>query len=150
LVRLFVLGLLVGVAGASAASAGQERTVVHHYVAFKDGRLAPGLTVRASVPGYCWSTSVVEGRRYTWRCIRGNAIHDPCFSAKPRSRFVVCPDAPWSKRVLVLRLTRPLPPWKVYGGHWRKWPWGVTTADGKHCFTLAGTATGEVAGMRDS
>jgi hypothetical protein len=141
------LALLVASVCAGTASSGERPTAVHSFVAFKAGKLAPGLTVSASVRGYCWSTSGVESRSYAWRCLRGNTIHDPCFSATPRSNSVVCPERPWSKRVRLLRLTRPLPRWKLYKSR-QDFPWGIWATTGKRCFSLAATATGEVAGKR--
>lgn len=150
--RSFFLALapVAVLAAGTAASRSERPTVVHHYEAFEAGRLAPGLKVRASVPGDCWTTSAIEGRPYTWRCgTRNRYVHDPCFSATARSRIVVCPDAPWSRRVLLLRLTQHLPPWRIYkGGRWRMWPWGIETTDGKRCITLSASATGQVAGMQ--
>lgn len=149
--RLLAIALLgTGQFGAcSGYPESVQPTRVHYYTAFKDGKLAPGLKVTGRVPGDCWATSGVEGRPYTWRCGEGNYVHDPCFSATPRARLVACPDAPWNKRVLVLALSEPLPEWvESRGGRWRRWPWGVVTSTGKHCFTTSASATGQVAGMQ--
>jgi len=59
----------------------ESATSVHYYVAFKNGRLAPGLQVTARVTGRCDNGSEVEGRRFVWRCLWGHFLADPCFSA---------------------------------------------------------------------
>ena len=135
---------------ATGSATGQRATVVHTYVAFQDGKLASDLRVRATVRGSCWTLSLVDDRAYSWRCLHGNYIHDPCFSATRTSRSVVCPDAPWSDRVLVLALTEQLPAWHLYSRtvSAAAWPWGIVTTTGKHCITAAGAATGEIAGKQ--
>ena len=138
-------GVVSATTPASARQAVAPGTVTHYYRAFIAGSVAPGIRIRTSARGYCWTTSGVEGRAYAWRCFRGNYIHDPCFSASPSSRFVVCPDEPWSSRVLVLRLTRPLPGWKLYGFR-RDFPWGIWTGSDKRCVSYAASATGDIDG----
>jgi hypothetical protein len=103
------------------------------------------LLVRQRVAGSCWTTSAVVGRAYSWRCLHRNEIHDPCFSATRHSSIVVCPVRPWSRTVLVIRLTSALPGWKEYGFD-QNFPWGVWTTNHKRCFSYSGSATGGVAG----
>lgn len=132
------------------AATASNSTRAHTYTAFEHGKLAPGLKVRATVRGSCWTLSAVESRPYTWRCQHGNHIDDPCFSATPTSKTVACPDAPWSNRLLVLRLTKPLPHWHTYTptiSH-AAWPWGIVTLGGKHCTSTAPAATGEIDGKQ--
>jgi hypothetical protein len=131
---------------AGAPSAREQPTAVHLYVAFKAGRLTPGLTVSASVRGSCWSPSGILTRRYAWRCFKGHGIYDPCFSATPRGHVVACPERPWSKRVLLMRLTRSLTRWEDYKSRWYV-PWGIWTSSGKRCFKLSHWQS-EVAGKR--
>jgi hypothetical protein len=135
---------------ATVPAVASRATVLRTYTVFEDGGLAPGLQVRATVPGSCWTQSLVESRPYSWRCLHGEYIRDPCFSPTPTSRFVVCPDAPWSSRVLVLRLTEPLPHWPAYKRtiSASSWPWGIVTIGGRHCSTTSGSATGEVTGKQ--
>ena len=148
--RSIFIVVLLGVLALPAAglATGPPVTRLHTYTVFEDGELAPGLQVRATVQGSCWTESLVESRPYSWRCLHANYIRDPCFSATPTSRIVVCPDAPWSSRVLVLRLTAPLPSWHTYKPtiSASSWPWGIVTIGGKHCITTSGSATGEIAG----
>jgi hypothetical protein len=132
------------------SSAADRPTVLHTYTTFEHAKLAPGLVVRASARGSCWTLSEVESRPYTWRCLHGNYIHDPCFSATPTSSLVACPDAPWSSQVLLLRLTKPLPHWHTYKPPIpaSAWPWGIITIAGKHCISAASAATGEINGKQ--
>jgi hypothetical protein len=107
-----VVGVAAGSIPASGAAGG---TVRHRFSGFSGSSLASGLLVRERVAGSCWTTSAVVGRAYSWRCLHGNEIHDPCFSATRHSSIVVCPVRPWSRTVLVIRLTSALPGWKEYG-----------------------------------
>jgi hypothetical protein len=143
-----VAALLAVLSFASVSSASEQPTAIHYYVAFKAGRLAPGLTVIKSVRGSCWEESVLETRRYAWRCLSGNFIYDPCFSASSRGRVVVCPEYAWSRRVRVMRLTQSLPRWHDYE-RTRFTPWGIWTTTGKRCFLLSHWQ-GRVAGKPQS
>jgi hypothetical protein len=147
---LAALALAATVISVPLSSASGQPTILHTYTAFEHGKLAPGLVVRASVHGSCWTLSEVESRPYTWRCLHTNYIHDPCFSTTPTSNLVACPDAPWSRRVLLLRLTRRLPHWQSYKRPIpvSAWPWGINTIGGKHCISAASAATGEINGQR--
>jgi hypothetical protein len=149
-VTVGALVLTAAVVWAPLSSASGRPTVVHTYTPFENGKLVPGLVVRASVKGSCWTLSEVESRPYTWRCLHSNYIHDPCFSETPTSSLVACPDAPWSSRVLLLRLTKPLPRWHTYKPpiSASAWPWGIITIAGKHCISAASAATGEINGQR--
>ena len=149
-VTVGALALTAAVVWVPLSSASVRPTVLHTYTPFENEKLAPGLVVRASVQGSCWTLSEVESRPYTWRCLHKNYIHDPCFSATPTSSMVACPDAPWSSRVLLLRLTKPLPRWHTYKPpiSASAWPWGIITIAGKHCISAASAATGEINGQR--
>ncbi len=99
--------------------------------------------------GYCFSGSAAADRRDAWRCTSGNLLADPCFSAGPRSRSVVCPEGPWSHRGLKLALTRPLP--HALANHPRPslkaQPWAIELADGRHALFASG-ATVELEDQR--
>jgi hypothetical protein len=126
------------------STAGSQGTVVHRFHPFSGGKIASGVHVAQTRRGYCWTTSNVESRRYAWRCFQGNFIHDPCFSAGRRARFVLCPLEPWSSNVLRLRLTRALPSWGRSHSDPRL-PVGVWTTTGKRCTHSSG-ATSEIKG----
>lgn len=131
----------------SSASAGSPSTAVHRFVAFNRGHVAPGLQVNKRAHGYCWTSSIADGRADAWRCFLGNFILDPCFSNGRSSQpYVVCPAAPWSSRVTLLRLTKRLPlSMANKGNDSLAIPWGVATAGGKRCTAVTGT-TSPVAG----
>jgi len=147
-VRLVVPILLLAVLVFAAGSAARTGTVVHHYGAFKDGKLAPGLRVRATRHGRCGSSSTIDRLPNSWRCFSGRLLFDPCFSpARADSRIVACPERPWSRRVVLLRLGRPTGVWQHYKRR-TDFPWGIRTTNGKSCFSLAASARGSVAGRR--
>ena len=136
---MVVLGTM---AFAASASSGSGRTVVHYFRPFRNGKIAPGIHVKERARGYCWETSAVESRRYTWRCFKGNYILDPCLSQAKHAHAVLCPIKPWSKQVVRLQLTRSLPAWqrerfKV------TLPVGLWTTTGKRCIHGSG-ATGAI------
>jgi hypothetical protein len=138
---------LIGLIAVAVASGGAKPTAVHYYVAWKDGRLAPGLKIIERVHGRCDNASEVEGRPFVWRCVWGNVLADPCFSSTATSKTAFCPDAPWRKQgalVLVKRLHgwKPTHPEVI-----STWPWGIWTTNGKHCIAIR-TGTSFVAGMR--
>jgi hypothetical protein len=142
-----LLVVLVAVAVASA-SGGARRTTIHYYVAFKDGKLAPGLgVVRRFGNGLCDSPRRIPGRGYVWHCFFGDHIVDHhCLSATPSGTGVVCPLAPWSKRVIFVQFEvgwRPkqIPLLKA------ALPWGIWTSTGKRCGVIS-TGTSIVNGMR--
>jgi hypothetical protein len=133
----------------AASAAGSVRaTTVHHFVAFEGGRLAAGLQATRSASGYCWEGSIADGRSDAWRCFLGNSILDPCFSRGLSSKpYVVCPAAPWSARVTLLRLTKPLPlSSRNKGGRVAAWPWGIVTSNRQRCLMVTG-ASSRIAGQ---
>ena len=137
---------VVMLAIAGVAGGGTDRaTRVHTLVAFNGGKVAAALTVRSRAQGECNIPSIVDPRPYAWRCVSGNGIFDPCFSGTATSRTVVCPDAPWSRRVIVLELGKPLSGWKLYPSH-PSWPWGIWTTTGKRCYSIGGGAMGSMDG----
>src|SRR6266516_589284 len=125
----------------------ESATSVHYYVAFKNGRLAPGLQVTARVTGRCDNGSEVEGRRFVWRCLWGHFLADPCFSATATSKTAACPARPWRRRVVIVRAKPRLHGWKPGPAIDPTWPWGVWTATGKRCIAIR-TGTSTVNGMR--
>jgi hypothetical protein len=146
-IALGAVSMIVGLLSVAGASSGERPTAVHYYVAFKDGRLAPGLRVMEHVHGRCDNGSEVEGRPFVWRCVWGNVLADPCFSATATSTSAFCPDAPWSNRGALV-LVRGLRGWKpTHPEVISTWPWGVWTTNGKHCIAIR-TGTSFVDGMR--
>ena len=101
---------------------------------------APGLPPSAeSRSGYCWTESIVVGRRGVWRCMAGNEIHDPCFGQRANRSEVICGANPAvGGRGFILKLDRPLPP-AAGGGDAQASPWMMKLADGSVCSAFSGT-----------
>jgi hypothetical protein len=140
-----------GSAGAGAPGGGQSsakpRTLDSVFHAFgPDGKTGLRTHTRR---GYCFSGSAAADRRDAWRCTSGDLLADPCFSARAKSRSVVCPEAPWSHRALLLKLTRPLP--RALANHPRPslkaQPWAIELADGRRALYSSG-ATDALEGQR--
>ena len=92
--------------------------------------------------GYCWTGSASADRRDAWRCISGNLIADPCFSASMTARSVVCPSGPWSHSALRLQLTRALP--RRFANRARPslkaQPWAIELTDGRRALFASGAS----------
>lgn len=99
--------------------------------------------------GNCPSGSEATTRRDAWRCFSANLVLDPCFSSTHARGIVVCPEAPWSKNAIRLRLTKPLP--HRYANHsvpsQSLQPWALELFDGRRCLFVDG-ATNVVEGQR--
>jgi hypothetical protein len=84
--------------------------------------------------GSCWTSSSAAWRPDAWRCLAGNQILDPCFSASPRARTVICQVLrPFTGRGVRLTLTKPLP--LAERGAWPRVPhaWIVQIPGGATC-----------------
>jgi hypothetical protein len=134
----------------SAARAQSAPTEVRVIVPFTPGGLAAGLAVAARAPGSCWTASLASASRPdAWRCMAGNAIHDPCFVGfAGADQVAACLQSPWSSRVVLLTLSAPPPreaprPANLLAGA----PWALELASGERCTMFTG-ATWGVAGMR--
>lgn len=144
---LVSLGAAVVVAGAGGALAAVLLRTEHtgHLPVFTpNGTLSSRFHVGARGSGYCWTASLATEARDAYRCMEGNAIHDPCFAATPRARAVACFLDPWHP-VTLLALTRPLP---AHGPvPTVALPWAIVTNDGRRCTFLTG-ATAPMGGER--
>jgi hypothetical protein len=145
---LLAFALAVSFLLAASATGSGRATATHRFVAFEGGKLASGRQASESRRGYCWEGSIADGRSDVWRCFRGNSILDPCFSNGRSSKpYVVCPVAPWSSRVTLLRLTKPLPLSAANKGrNVAAWPWGIVTANRQQCLMVTG-ASSKIAGQ---
>jgi hypothetical protein len=139
--------------GAVAASDASRTTSLHVYLAFRpDGRLASNLEVVTRTSGTCSGPSHISVRVDAWRCGPAQGFYDPCFSSRGRATGpVVCPLAPWSSRVVLMRLSKSLPvlSGNPMGNPLRSGPWAMVTMAGKRCRSIA-SGTIDVAGMRVS
>ncbi|HTD36960.1 MAG TPA: hypothetical protein VK669_05575 [Candidatus Limnocylindrales bacterium] len=90
--------------------------------------------------GSCWTRSIAApSRADAWRCMLGNEIYDPCFSAKPPG-VVVCDVNPVTGgRGFAVRLTKPLPAGEPLFAARLALPWVVQLANGEVCVPLTGT-----------
>ena len=143
---LLILSVLVGGASASSgtARAGNDPILTHTKVKVQDpftadGQLRSNLWVGDHLLGFCWEGSIVTGQKNAWRCKSGNAIHDPCFKHSG-VRDLICMNAPWSKAVQRLRLTRRLPGDGNSGVVIDDQPWGYKLLNGTRCVLGGGTA----------
>lgn len=138
--------LVVAGAGAGAATILLRTEHTGHLPVFTaQGTLSPQFRVGGRGVGYCWTASLATAAGDAYRCMAGNAIHDPCF-ASPRNRTVVaCFIDPWH-RVTLLALNRPLP---RHGPDTAGaiLPWAIVTMDGRRCTFLTG-ATAAMGGQR--
>jgi hypothetical protein len=142
-----LLGVALTVVLAALSGPPQPKTVVHETVWFKAGRPAPGLRITEDVAGYCSGPARSTPRDDAWRCFADEHWIDPCFSATPRSRTVLCPTDPWSKNVRLVELTRKLPPLVARRGR-ADAPWGIWTENAKQCVIAVSGAALTLGGRR--
>jgi hypothetical protein len=128
----------------SAAAATTTKVILFSPWSFSG--LRHSLSVTETTRGACWIASLSSGRPDAWRCMAGNEIHDPCFSGSPNADTVACVSGPFSHEVVLMRLTKPLPPPNGESNMARP-PWALKLANGATCGFVNG-ATGTVAGMR--
>jgi len=83
-------------------------------------------------------------RADAWRCIVGNEIYDPCFSARPHATSVICDASPTKPAGFILKLAAPLPTHLPASD---KQVWMMRLGDGVMCGFLTG-ATGGIGQQR--
>lgn len=89
--------------------------------------------------GYCWVGSIASDRADAFRCMSGNAIHDPCF-AFGLGTAVACPVDPQAGRMVLMVLTKPLPTGKdANRPGLAPTPWWGLLAGGGFCGVATGT-----------
>jgi hypothetical protein len=99
----------------------------------------PAVPTGAPREGSCWTRSIAVTRPGAWRCMIGNAIHDPCFQAPPHRGVVVCDADPATGEAgFVLKLTKPLPE-ETPPAYEQAEPWLMQLADGSVCAPFTGT-----------
>jgi hypothetical protein len=97
-----------------------------------------GFRATATVDGYCWTGSLAAPRAGAYRCMAGNAVHDPCFVGVGQDE-VACPQGdPDRQEGTVLRLTRALPPAGTARPSPSR-PWAFTLQGGERCSAMTGT-----------
>jgi hypothetical protein len=137
--RAIVLTLVVGLLPATPAAAqGTRATIYRPYRAN-----GTSILQTSTHSGRCWTGSSTAMRSDAWRCMTGNEIADPCFSANPNASSVVCPQGPWTSAGLRIRLTKPLPrKFANRGGpSLRNQPWALELGDGSRCLLDSGASS---------
>jgi len=131
---------LVSVACLPGLAQAAQATITSIYQAFTPHGFVKLRT--RSKAGYCWEGALTIARRDAWRCLVGNYVYDPCFSAVRNPGIVVCPDAPWRNTGVKIRLTKPLP--RAYGNHsapsLRLMSWAIELKDGRRCLFASGVS----------
>ena len=136
--------VIAGAGGALAAILLRTEHTGHLPVFTSSGALSSQFHVGTRGRGYCWTSSLATDASDAYRCMQGNAIHDPCFAASAHARSVACFIDPWHP-VTLLRLTRALP--RHAAAVRGALPWAIETADGRRCVFLTG-ATAPMGGER--
>ncbi len=143
---LVLLASAVVVIVQPAGAVAKTRTTVTIFRAFTASG-TPTIPTR-SESGHCYTGALTVDRNDAWRCIVGNYLHAPCFSAPQAAGVVVCPDAQVN-RGLKIRLTKGLP--RRYANTGRpslsNQPWALQLTNGQHC-TFASGATNVIHGIR--
>jgi hypothetical protein len=148
-VALYALGLLTVVWSVPAHAAAMKTDVVT-FAPWAHGQLRQGFTIASKAKGSCFSNALTTNRLDAWRCFSGNNIYDPCFSGTAHATVVACADDPFSRRVILLSLQKPLDSGESSTTEMlqpKGQPWGLRLANGETC-TFATGATDVVQGMR--
>ena len=126
------------------------RTAVVVFSPWELGPLKDGFKVMRESTGSCGGRSLVTDRADAWRCFEGNDIDDPCFATSASNTVVACVQSPFSKRVVLLTLGKPLAGGEDATSRWLQphgEPWGLRLVNGGTCVFVWG-ATDAVAGER--
>jgi len=102
----------------------------------------PATMPDAGRSGFCWVGSIADPYRTdSWRCMEGNAIHDPCFRLSDRKAVVCGANPATGTHGFKLNLTKPLPESDAHPAPTdHPWPWLVELTDGTTCMRFTGTA----------
>lgn len=135
---LIAIALLVVIGASPAPAAAGIRTQAR---IFRPFNAAGRATLRVqSRSGYCFTGSLAINRRNAWRCLVGNFLYDPCFSAAWVRGVVICPNLRLNGGVRI-RLTRALPRRFARRGapSLARRPWAIQLVNGTHCVYEAGS-----------
>jgi hypothetical protein len=131
-------------------ASGATKTSVIVFSPWSANGLRDGFTVTQKASGSCWTHSLVSDRADAWRCFEGNDILDPCFARAPQTHVVACAQSPFSHRLVLLSLKKPLTDDQNATTRWlqpKGEPWGLRLTSGDTCVFATG-ATDVVAGER--
>lgn len=112
-----------------------KATMVIHYT-------PPATLPDTGRSGYCWVGSIAAPYRAdAWRCMEGNAIHDPCFSLADQKAVVCGANPATGNRGFRMTLANPLLKNQVSSAPSdHPWPWLIELNDGTTCMQFTGTA----------
>jgi hypothetical protein len=96
----------------------------------------PAGAVGKPVKGNCWTESIALQRPDAWRCMVGNSILDPCFSARAHATSVICNAYPTHPVGFTVQLASPLP---AHSTTPSTRPWSLVLGDGTYCEAFTGT-----------
>ena len=88
------------------------RTQIRLLTPFGTKGLSDGIQIADKATGKCSAPSAASpSPPDAWRCSAGNAILDPCFQQimGNEKEFACAVEGPWSRKVIVLTITEPLP-----------------------------------------
>ena len=83
-------------------------TEVVLFTPWSSSGLRHGFTVSGNVKGSCWIHFLASERPDAWRCMAGDDIDDPCFVSSSDGRTLACAEGPFSKRVTLMTVAKPL------------------------------------------
>jgi chromate transporter len=132
------------------AHADTTKTNVVIFSPWSHGQLRQGFTAAGKAKGSCFSNALTTNRLDAWRCFIGNDIYDPCFSGVADATVVACADDPFTRRVILLTLQKPLTVGENETTEMlqpKGEPWGLRLTNGESC-TFATGATDVAQGMR--
>jgi hypothetical protein len=101
-------------------------------------KFKPAVPAGAMVSGSCWTESIAVQRTGAWRCMVGDEIYDPCFSAGQPNKVICDADPVEQKKGFVLQLTKPLPP-RTFNVIVTDSAWLLQLDDGSVCRPYTGT-----------
>jgi hypothetical protein len=146
----FVAGCVLVFVVVSPSMAATKTIVTFFSPWSSSGNLQPTYHVVETLSGYCWTDSIATSRGDAYRCMSGNSIYDPCFTPSAHPHAVACASNPFAKRIILLKLQKPLPSPPTPAKQWlqpHNQPWGLRLTNGNTCAFVTG-ATGAVDGER--
>jgi hypothetical protein len=133
------------IARAIPTPAATTQTSVVIFSPWSSSGLRNGFIVSEKVKGSCWTHSLASERPDAWRCMTdaGRGLYDPCFRGSLRKDTLACAAGPFSTRVTLVTVEKPLVDnLKLTGELWglrlRDAPWGLRLAGGDTCVFVNG------------
>jgi len=152
--RVFAILCAIFFALSASKSAAITHTSIALFSPWSSSGLRNGFIVSENVKGSCWTHSLASERADAWRCMTGggSGLYDPCFRGSPHRDILACVEGPFSNRITLLTVTKPLTDnVKLTGELWglrlRGAPWGLRLVSGDTCVFAQG-ATDAIGGER--